>query len=156
MRLTTKSRYAVTAMLDIALHGNGNTVTVADISRRQCISQAYLERLIGRLRHHHLVESVHGPGGGYYLARDAGLISVADIILAVEESIDATQCHGQLNCRAGTPCMTHALWAGLNAQISHYLASVSLSCLAASQRQRGCSLAADDLHQKPQLIEKQS
>jgi len=141
MRLTTKGRYAVTAMLDIALHGNGNVVTVSDISRRQIISQAYLERLFGKLRGRHLVESVHGPGGGYYLARGAEQISVADIIHAVEEPIDATQCRGKLNCRNGKRCMTHALWDELNMEIHRYLASVSLAQLVASQtRENGVML----------------
>lgn len=131
MRLTTKGRYAVTAMLDIALHSRSGSgvVTVADISRRQIISRPYLERLFGKLRRQHLVASVHGPGGGYYLSRPAEDISVADIIDAVEEAIDATQCRGQLNCHNGKRCMTHALWADLNAEINRYLASVSLAQL---------------------------
>jgi Rrf2 family iron-sulfur cluster assembly transcriptional regulator len=133
MRLTTKGRYAVTAMLDIALHGNGGAVTLSDISRRQIISQSYLEHLFSKLRHYRLVESVHGPGGGYLIARSLNDISVADIIQAVEEPIDATLCRGKLDCHDGERCMTHELWADLNREINRYLASVSLSQLVARQ-----------------------
>jgi Rrf2 family iron-sulfur cluster assembly transcriptional regulator len=136
MRLTTKGRYAVTAMLDIALHGNGSVVTLSDISKRQIISRSYLEQIFGKLHRYHLVQSVHGPGGGYLLARNLNDISVADIIRAVDEPIDTTQCHGQLNCHDGERCMTHELWAALNSEITHYLASVSLSQLVASQKQQ--------------------
>ena len=136
MRLTTKGRYAVTAMLDLALRSQDGPVSAADISRRQKISLSYLEQLFARLRHQHLLKSVHGPGGGYCLARVADEISVADIIQAVDEPVDATQCHGKLNCHDGERCMTHDLWADLNLQITHYLASVSLSRLAARQRER--------------------
>src|SRR5262245_25172699 len=135
MRLTTKGRYAVTAMLDIALHGDDGAVSVADISRRQRISQSYLERLFGSLHRSRLVNSVHGPGGGYFLARACGDISVADIIHAVDEPVDATQCHGKLNCHDGERCMTHELWADLNMEINRYLASVTLAQLVAKQRQ---------------------
>lgn len=136
MRLTTKARYAVTAMLDLALHSNQGPVSAADISRRQTISRSYLEQLFGKLRQEHLVASVHGPGGGYFIARKLDEISIADIIQAVDEAIDATQCRGKLDCHDGERCMTHQLWADLNAQIESYLASVSLSQLAAHQRQR--------------------
>jgi Rrf2 family transcriptional regulator, iron-sulfur cluster assembly transcription factor len=135
MRLTTKARYAVTAMLDIALYGNGGLVTAADISKRQAISQSYLEHLFSKLRHGRLVKSVHGPGGGYFLAKSLSEISIADIIQAVNEPIDATQCRGKLNCQAGRRCMTHALWAELNEEINRYLTSVSLSHLVAQQMQ---------------------
>jgi len=124
-------------MLDIALYGNGSAVTLSDISKRQAISRAYLERLFGKLHHYHLVKSVHGPGGGYLLARNLNDISIADIIHAVDEPIDATQCHGKLNCHDGGRCMTHELWAALNWEINRYLASVNLSQLVASQRQPG-------------------
>lgn len=136
MRLTTKGRYAVTAMLDLALRSHKGPVTAVDISKQQKIPLSYLEQLFSKLRHYGLVESVHGPGGGYCLARVPDEISVADIIQAVDEPIDATQCHGKLNCHDGERCMTHDLWAELNLEINHYLASVSLSRLAASQRQR--------------------
>jgi Rrf2 family iron-sulfur cluster assembly transcriptional regulator len=136
MRLTTKGRYAVTAMLDLALRSQDGPVSAADISRRQKISLPYLEQLFARLRHQHLVKSVHGPGGGYCLARVADEISVADIIQAVDEPVDATQCRGKLNCHDGERCMTHDLWADLNLQITDYLTSVSLSRLAARQLER--------------------
>ncbi|MFC5475649.1 Rrf2 family transcriptional regulator [Paraherbaspirillum soli] len=129
MRLTTKGRYAVTAMLDLALHSNDGPVTANDISRRQRISRSYLEHLFAKLHRDHLVESLHGPGGGYFLARELHDISVADILQAVDESIEATQCLGKLNCHDGKRCMTHELWANLNTEIVRYLASVRLSQL---------------------------
>lgn len=140
MRLTTKGRYAVTAMLDLALSSQNGPVTAGDISKRQKIPLSYLEQLFGKLRHHRLVASVHGPGGGYCLARVPDDISVADIIQAVDEPVDATQCHGKLNCHDGERCMTHDLWADLNLQITQYLASVNLSRLVARQRQRNLTL----------------
>jgi len=142
MRLTTKGRYAVTAMLDLTLTGHGRPVTAADIGRRQKIPLAYLEQLFNKLRHYRLVESVHGPGGGYCLARMPDEISVADIIQAVDEPVDATRCHGKLNCHDGERCITHDLWAELNLEINRYLASVSLSRLAASQRERSGTVRA--------------
>lgn len=133
MRLTTKGRFAVTAMLDLALrHGEG-PVTLAGISERQNISLSYLEQLFGKLRRHRLVDSVRGPGGGYRLAKDMSEVTVADIILAVDEPIDATQCGGQENCTDEGRCMTHDLWANLNTHIYDYLASVSLLQLVKSQ-----------------------
>lgn len=134
MRLTTKGRFAVTAMIDLAMrHGEG-PVTLAGISDRQRISLSYLEQLFGKLRRHGLVESVRGPGGGYCLARELGEISVADIIQAVDEPIDATKCGGMGNCHDDLPCMTHELWTNLNVKIFDYLQSVSLSQLVATQR----------------------
>ena len=136
MRLTTRGRYAVTAMLDLALSGRTSPVAVADISARQKISPLYLEQLLSRLRHHRLVESVRGPGGGYCLSRLPDEISVADIIRAVNEPIDATRCHGKLNCQDGTRCMTHELWDELNGVIEDYLTSVNLARLVARQEVR--------------------
>ncbi|MGK2951808.1 MAG: Fe-S cluster assembly transcriptional regulator IscR [Thiobacillus sp.] len=133
MRLTTKGRFAVTAMLDLALRGGKNPVTLAGISERQDISLSYLEQLFSRLRRHELVESVRGPGGGYYLARALDDLSVADIIRAVDEPIDATQCGGKENCRDEHRCMTHDLWVGLNAHIYDYLDNVTLASLVAKQ-----------------------
>jgi Rrf2 family iron-sulfur cluster assembly transcriptional regulator len=127
MRLTTKGRFAVTAMIDVALHGSDNPVTLAAVSERQKISLSYLEQLFGKLRRHGLVDSVRGPGGGYNLARPAGDVSVADIITAVDEPIDATQCGGKENCHDDRRCMTHELWAGLNAHILEFLRSVTLA-----------------------------
>jgi Rrf2 family iron-sulfur cluster assembly transcriptional regulator len=131
--LTTKGRFAVTAMIDLAMrHGEG-PVTLAGISDRQRISLSYLEQLFGKLRRHSLVESVRGPGGGYCLARELEAISVADIIQAVDEPIDATKCGGMGNCHDDQPCMTHDLWTNLNVKIFDYLQSVSLAQLVASQ-----------------------
>ena len=140
MRLTTRGRYAVTAMLDLALSGRKGPVTVAAISARQKISSLYLEQLFARLRHQRLVESVRGPGGGYCLSRLPDDISVADIIRAVNEPIDATRCHGKLNCHDGQRCMTHALWDELNGVIDGYLASVSLARLVARQEVRNVNV----------------
>ncbi|MEW5943519.1 MAG: Fe-S cluster assembly transcriptional regulator IscR [Pseudomonadota bacterium] len=134
MRLTTKGRFAVTAMIDLALrHGDG-PVTLAGISERQKISLSYLEQLFGKLRRHGIVESVRGPGGGYCLAKGLGEISVADIIQAVDEPLDATKCGGMGNCHDDHECMTHDLWINLNRRILDYLASVKLAQLVAAQR----------------------
>ncbi len=136
MRLTTKGRFAVTAMLDLALHDGSGPVTLAGISRRQSISLSYLEQLFGKLRRRSLVDSVRGPGGGYTLARASNSITVADIIRAVDETLDATQCRGQENCQEEHRCMTHELWSTLNDKMYEYLNSVSLADLVASQKQR--------------------
>jgi Rrf2 family iron-sulfur cluster assembly transcriptional regulator len=136
MRLTTKGRFAVTAMLDLALHSSKGPVTLAGISARQKISLSYLEQLFGKLRRRSLVESVRGPGGGYNLARPAGAISVADIICAVEEPIDSTQCGGRENCHDNQRCMTHDLWEELNRTVYGFLSTVSLSQLVEKQRTR--------------------
>jgi Rrf2 family iron-sulfur cluster assembly transcriptional regulator len=142
MRLTTKGRFAVTAMIDLGLHHGSGPVTLAEISGRQKISLSYLEQLFGKLRRHHLVESVRGPGGGYHLARDMGEVSVADIILAVDEPIDATQCGGKENCQDDHKCLTHDLWAALNERIFDYLGSVSLRQLVESQKTKGTAREA--------------
>ena len=134
MRLTTKGRFAVTAMLDLALHGGKRPVTLAGISQRQSISLSYLEQLFGKLRRHTLVESVRGPGGGYTLARELAKVSVADIITAVDEPLDATQCGGKENCKDEQRCMTHDLWATLNEKMNDYLSSVSLADVIAHQQ----------------------
>ena len=133
MRLTTKGRFAVTAMVDLALNGEG-PVTLAGISERQRISLSYLEQLFGKLRRHQLVDSVRGPGGGYRLARPMAKISVADIVRAVDEALDATQCGGRENCKKDARCLTHELWATLNAKMYAYLESVSLADLVTRQR----------------------
>lgn len=137
MRLTTKGRFAVTAMLDLALNDRGGPVTLSGISKRQSISLSYLEQLFGKLRRHALVESVRGPGGGYCLARTTEDLSVADIIRAVDEPLDATQCGGKENCHEETRCMTHELWARLNTKMYEYLSSVKLSDLVAEQKALG-------------------
>jgi len=127
MRLTTKGRFAVTAMMDLALRGGSGPVTLAEISARQRISLSYLEQLFGKLRRHALVNSVRGPGGGYRLAKPTQDISVADVILAVDEPIDATQCGGKENCQDDHKCLTHDLWANLNAHIFSYLRAITLA-----------------------------
>ena len=141
MRLTTKGRFAVTAMIDLALREGKGPVTLSGISQRQEISLSYLEQLFGKLRRHEIVESVRGPGGGYHLARPAQDVTVADIIIAVDEPINATQCGGKENCHGHTPesgtrCMTHDLWATLNAKMVDYLDSVSLKDLVDQQKQK--------------------
>ncbi len=138
MRLTTKGRFAVTAMIDLALRQNTGPVTLAAISQRQQISLSYLEQLFGKLRRHELVESTRGPGGGYTLGRKATEITVADIILSVDEPLDATHCEGKQNClgEAGR-CMTHDLWASLNQRMVEFLDSVNLQKLVDEQLEKG-------------------
>ena len=129
MRLTTKGRYAVTAMLDLALNSQNVPVALADISSRQGISLSYLEQLFSRLRRAALVSSVRGPGGGYRLARAPEAVSVADIVNAVNETIDATKCGSNSNCQRGEICLTHHLWMGLSEQIYEFLSTISLQAL---------------------------
>ncbi len=140
MRLTTKGRFAVTAMIDLALRCKDGPVTLAGISERQRISLSYLEQLFGKLRRANLVESVRGPGGGYCLARPVAQLTVADIIRAVDEPLDATQCGGRENCHEEHRCMTHDLWATLNAKMYEFLASVSLADLVAKQGEKVATL----------------
>ncbi|WP_086931146.1 Fe-S cluster assembly transcriptional regulator IscR [Agarilytica rhodophyticola] len=129
MRLTTKGRYAVTAMLDLALHTHSGPVCLADISKRQEISLSYLEQLFAKLRQNSLVRSVRGPGGGYKLNRPSSEVYVAEIIDAVNESIDATSCGGQGDCQQGDVCLTHYLWTDLSEQIHRFLSGISLASL---------------------------
>jgi Rrf2 family iron-sulfur cluster assembly transcriptional regulator len=136
MRLTTKGRFAVTAMIDRALREHAGPVALAGISGRQSISLSYLEQLFGKLRRGSLVESVRGPGGGYRLGRAPGDISVAEIIDAVDEAVDATQCKGKENCLDERRCLTHDLWANLNTHMVRYLDGVSLEDLVIEQRER--------------------
>ena len=142
MRLTTKGRFAVTAMIDLALREHSGPVALAAISARQQISLSYLEQLFGKLRRHELVESTRGPGGGYSLGRKAEDITVADIIVAVDAEIDATGCGGGENCMGDESgrCMTHDLWASLNAKMLEYLNSISLKSLVDDQINRGVSV----------------
>jgi Rrf2 family iron-sulfur cluster assembly transcriptional regulator len=134
MRLTTKGRFAVTAMVDLGMRHGGGPVTLAEISQRQKISLSYLEQLFGKLRRRALVGSVRGPGGGYCIAKDMAQVSVADIILAVDEPIDATQCGGKENCHDDQKCITHDLWANLNQRIFDYLGAVTLKQLVDEQK----------------------
>ncbi|MEE8481895.1 MAG: Fe-S cluster assembly transcription factor [Acidiferrobacterales bacterium] len=129
MRLTTKGRYAVTAMLDLALHYDQGAVTLAEIARRQGISLSYLEQLFARLRRNGLVDSVRGPGGGYNLANDPADTAVADIIVAINENIDARRCGGKVNCNGDERCLTHELWEQLSDRIYSFLKGISLADL---------------------------
>jgi len=129
MRLTTKGRFAVTAMIDLAMCGGKTPVTLAAISERQKISLSYLEQLFGKLRRSKIVCSVRGPCGGYYMARPGNKISVADIVVAVDEPLDATKCGGKGNCHDEQQCITHELWMGLNDNIMGYLKGVTLQQL---------------------------
>lgn len=129
MKLTTKGRYAVTAMLDLALHAQKGPVSLADISERQGISISYLEQLFSKLRKNDLVSSVRGPGGGYRLSRDGGQIFVAQIIDAVDEKVDVTRCMGSGNCQDGETCLTHDLWQDLSNQLHRFLSDISVQSL---------------------------
>jgi len=151
MRLTTRGRYAVTAMLDLTLHAQDKPISLADISDRQSISLSYLEQLFSRLRQSGLVLSVRGPGGGYHLGRASDSIFVAQIIDAVNESIDTTNCQGKGDCQGGEICLTHNLWQDLSTQIHHFLSGISLADLVAkkdiqqiAQRQVEQLLVLDD------------
>lgn len=129
MKLTTKGRYAVTAMLDLALHGGNGPVTLADISARQEISLSYLEQLFSRLRRRNLVASIRGPGGGYRLSRGADAIFISQVVDAVSESLDTTRCGNKGDCQSGEKCLTHHLWSDLSEQIHHFLDNISLGDL---------------------------
>lgn len=129
MKLTTKGRYAVTAMLDLALHGDQGPVSLADISARQEISLSYLEQLFSRLRRQELVTSVRGPGGGYRLSRNANDVYIAQVVDAVNESLDTTRCGNRGDCQQGEKCLTHHLWADLSEQIHQFLNGISLGDL---------------------------
>ena len=151
MRLTTKGRYAVTAMLDLALHYEDGPITLADISRRQGISLSYLEQLFSRLRKKELVISARGPGGGYRLSREASEIAVADVVTAIDEKVDATRCGGLANCQDDEPCLTHELWTDLSERIYDFLSGITLADLVnrrevqeVSQRQHGVQVSEID------------
>jgi Rrf2 family transcriptional regulator, iron-sulfur cluster assembly transcription factor len=136
MKLTTKGRYAVSAMLDLALHDDQGPVCLNEIARRQDISLPYLEQLFTRLRRTGLVTSTRGPGGGYNLGKSATQVSVADIIRAVDESFDATRCGGKRDCHGGQPCLTHELWESLSDEIDRFLSGVTLAKLTQSRAVR--------------------
>ncbi|MHB1141035.1 MAG: Fe-S cluster assembly transcriptional regulator IscR [Sulfuricaulis sp.] len=129
MKLTTKGRYAVTAMLDLALRYDKGAVTLADIAKRQGISLSYLEQLFAKLRRSGLVDSVRGPGGGYTLAMEPNKISVAEIVVAINENIDATRCGGEKNCHGDETCLTHQLWEDLSTRIHEFLNGITLGDL---------------------------
>ena len=151
MRLTTKGRFAVTAMMDLALRGEDGPVALAGVSERQKISLSYLEQLFGKLRRCNLVDSVRGPGGGYCIARPLALVTVADIIRAVDEPLDATQCGGRENCHDEHRCMTHDLWSTLNFKMYEYLSSVTLAELVDSQKHKLDASATPVLEDKRRL-----
>ncbi len=140
MRLSTKGRYAVTAMLDLALNGQDGPVTLSEISENQGISLSYLEQLFAALRARKLVRGVRGPGGGYYLGRPADEISIADIICAVDEWVEFTRCRGKEDCRGGQRCLTHSLWDDLSRQIYEFLTDITLADLVARglEKEQGC------------------
>ena len=151
MRLSTKGRYAVTAMMDLAIHRDSGPVTLAAISQCQAISLSYLEQLFSRLRRRGLVSSVRGPGGGYSLGRDVHEIYVGEVINAVDEKVDTTLCRGETNCQDNSRCLTHDLWQDLSARIQDYLNGISLhelmnsrGVLEVARRQEGCQVSTRD------------
>ena len=137
MRLTTKGRYAVTAILDVALYECNGPVSVSDVAERQGLSPSYLEKLFSHLKKKGLVSGRKGPGGGYKLTESSHLITIADVIDAVNETVDATKCGGSKNCRKQGRCITHDLWAGLSNEIRNFLEGVSISQLVAQQKNEG-------------------
>lgn len=151
MKLTTKGRYAVTAMLDLALHYVRGAVTLADIARRQGISLSYLEQLFARLRRHGLVDSTRGPGGGYNLAKDPEQISIAQIIVVINENIDATRCGGERNCDDDEICLTHSLWEKLSERIYEFLDGITLADLVAREHVRDVAQRQEDRTQQAVL-----
>jgi len=148
MRLTTKGRYAVTAILDLALHDADAPITLSEISERQGLSLSYLEQLFASLRKRGLVSSVRGPGGGYRLARPASQISVADVITAVDESVDVTRCGGLGNCQDGGRCLAHDLWMGLSEQIRRFLSGITLGDLLEKQTVQEVAAKQDARHSR--------
>lgn len=153
MRLTTKGRYAVTAMLDLAIHGQTSPVSLNDISGRQGISLSYLEQLFAKLRRNELVTSVRGPGGGYRLARDTKEINIAEVVDAVSESMDATACRGKGDCQDGDQCLTHHLWKDLSEQIHAFLADISIYDLVSRQEVRDVAHRQDERAQTKQNLD---
>lgn len=147
MRLTTRGRYAVTAMLDLALQPTEQTITLAEIAARQSISVAYLEQLFSKLKRHHLVTSVRGANGGYLLAQPADQITVLAIIEAVNEAVEATRCERQGNCQNGAMCLAHDLWHGLSHHIESYLEKITLADLIERENVQTVALrqSSDDL-----------
>ncbi|HEY5603711.1 MAG TPA: Fe-S cluster assembly transcriptional regulator IscR [Gammaproteobacteria bacterium] len=148
MRLTTKGRYAVTAMLDLAVHATKGPITLADISQRQGISLSYLEQLFSKLRKRELVASARGPGGGYRLSRGAHEINVAEVISAVDEKVDATRCAGQGNCQNGEECLTHQLWTDLSDQLYDFLNGISLGQLVEKRNVQAVAARQDERQEK--------
>mgnify|MGYP000272654357 CR=1 FL=1 len=148
MKLTSKGRYAVTAMLDVTIHAAYGPVSLADISERQGISLSYLEQLFSKLRKCGLVNSIRGPGGGYRLSKCSAEIAIADVISAVNESVDATKCEGKGNCQGGEQCLTHSLWEGLSDRIEEFLKNITLAELVAKNDVKTVSKRQDDVHKR--------
>lgn len=148
MKLTSKGRYAVTAMLDVTIHASHGPVSLADISERQGISLSYLEQLFSKLRKYGLVNSIRGPGGGYRLGRCSAEIAIADIIIAVNESVDATKCQGKGNCQGGEQCLTHSLWQNLSERIEEFLKNITLAELVDKNDVQTVSKRQDDVHSR--------
>ncbi|NQY89183.1 MAG: Fe-S cluster assembly transcriptional regulator IscR [Colwellia sp.] len=148
MKLTSKGRYAVTAMLDVTIHGALGPVSLADISERQGISLSYLEQLFSKLRKGGLVNSIRGPGGGYRLGKCSAEIAVADVISAVNESVDATKCQGKGNCQGGEQCLTHSLWEGLSERIEEFLKNITLAELVAKNDVQAVSKRQDNVYKR--------
>jgi Rrf2 family iron-sulfur cluster assembly transcriptional regulator len=146
MKLTSKGRYAVTAMLDVTIHASHGPVSLADISERQGISLSYLEQLFSKLRKYGLVNSIRGPGGGYRLGKCSAEIAVADVISAVNESVDATKCQGKGNCQGGEQGLTHSLWEGLSERIEGFLKDITLAELVDKNDVQDVSKRQDDVH----------
>lgn len=153
MKLTSKGRYAVTAMLDVAIHAADGPVPLADISERQDISLSYLEQLFSKLRKNGLVTSVRGPGGGYRLGRCSAQISIVDVIGAVDESINATRCEGKSDCQGGSRCLTHSLWSDLSERIEGFLQAISLAELVSQGDIKSVAKRQDRLHEKNQATQ---
>lgn len=153
MKLTSKGRYAVTAMLDVAIHAASGPVPLADISERQDISLSYLEQLFSKLRKNGLVTSVRGPGGGYRLGRCSAQISIVDVIGAVDESINATRCEGKADCQGGSKCLTHSLWSDLSERIEGFLQAISLAELVSKGDIKSVAKRQDRLHEKNQATQ---
>lgn len=145
MKLTSKGRYAVTAILDLAFHATSGPVTLSDISKRQDISLSYLEQLFTRLRKQQLVRSTRGPGGGYSLNKPASDIAIAEIVSAVDETVDTTRCSGATNCHDGEQCLAHELWDGLSQQIYGFLSEISLQDLMDDDSIKGVADRQDEL-----------
>jgi Rrf2 family transcriptional regulator, iron-sulfur cluster assembly transcription factor len=151
MKLTSKGRYAVTAILDLAFHLKDGPVSLAHISKRQDISLSYLEQLFTRLRRHRLVRSTRGPGGGYSLDRPADRIAVSEVIAAVDELVDSTRCSGAGNCHDGEQCLAHDLWDDLSQQIIDFLGEITLQDLLDDDGIRSVAERQDERMSQDQL-----
>ena len=156
MRLSTKGRYGVTAMMDLAIHDNAGPVTLADISQCQGISLSYLEQLFSKLRKHGLVDGVRGPGGGYKLARSADSITVAEIITAVDEKVDITNCGGTGDCLNGQRCLTHELWSELSTRLFDFLNDITLSQFVSRPGIRELAMERDEINGRFALAKRQA